>query len=138
MSDTIRQRRQRTSSNFNEGASAIAQRHPEGMIDSTFSDDTPRVRRRRTASDSLSESLPEDDVFLTSQDVNSVSKSVNDNFVLEEHQITTPCLINAIDSIKAELREESRYNSTQQFWNDSHDWGNAQSSDYWHFLGSFE
>jgi hypothetical protein len=129
MSDTIRQRRRRTSSNFNEGALEI---------DSTFSDDPPRVRRRRTASNDLSESLPEDDVSLTSQDVNSVSESVNDNFVLEEHQIITPSLINAIDSIKAELREESRYDSTSEFWSDSHDWGNAQSSDYWHFLGSFE
>ena len=129
MSDTIRQRRRRTSSNFNEEASES---------DSTFSNDTPRVRRRRTASDGASKSLPEDDVSLTSEDVNSVSESVDNNFVLEEHQITTPSLINALDSIKAELRDESRYDSTQQFWNDSHDWGNAQSNDYWHFLGSFE
>lgn len=50
MSNTIRPKRRRTSSNFNEGASAI---------DLTFSNDPPRVRRRRTASDDPSKSLPE-------------------------------------------------------------------------------
>ena len=119
MSDIIRGRRRRTSSDSDESLQKTAR---------TFEfNETPPVRRRRTAESEVSSSQSEDDPLLA-----------DDSFILDEHKITNPSLVNAIDSIKAEIREESRYHSVSQFWDDSHDWGESESSDYWHYLGYYE
>lgn len=162
MSDTIRRRRRRTKSDSDEFTSTFDTNQSN--------DDTPLVRRRRTASNCPDKSLPEDESDLLPSDESlqetdrafdfdatpSVSRRRTvkseaslpqleddaficyESFIIDEKKITNPCLVNAIDSIKAELREESRYHSVSQFWDDSHDWGESESSDYWHYLGSYE
>ena len=147
MTDNIRVRKRRTASTKSEDFTSS----PE--VKKLFPPN--KVRQRRTIHtkeplpidnpfSSLSQNLPTPQLSETTtpevsanEEKEDIPKELN-QFVIDENKVTNPSLTNTIDKIKAELREESRYDPDSLYWDGTHNWDDNDSSDYQHFLGSFE
>ena len=141
MTDNIRVRKRRTASTKSEDFTSS----PE--VKKLFPPN--KVRQRRTIH--TKEPLPINNPFgspsqnvptpqsseLKTPEVSADEVSTQE-FVIDENKITNPSLTNTIDKIKAELREDSRYDFDSLYTDDTHHWTDNYSEDYQHFLGSFE
>ena len=148
MTDSIRPRRRRRRSTESEGIPPISEL--QKLIPPP-----DRVRQRRTINskeplpidnplDSLSQNVPTPQLsetttpeVATDEVAEGISQELN-QWVIDENKITNSSLTNTIDKIKAELREESRYDPDSLYWDGTHNWDDNDSSNYQHFLGSFE
>lgn len=101
------------------------------VIANILMNDSTRRRRRRRRGGSLDK--PSLDLSPTSP----LWEKIEDvNFIPTQHP--DPSQLNTIDSIKSELREESRYEVHSEFQDDAHHFYDYESDDYNHFLGRFE
>ena len=104
-----------------------------------------RLHRKKVEFTNFSPSEPPELPSLDESTENTTEKD-SDNTSPLQSQLTSSLFTvgkNDINTIRAELREDTYHSefAESDFTDDTHDWGGdseSLSSDYWHFLGSFE
>ena len=104
-----------------------------------------RLHRKKIDFTNFSSSEPNISPNLAESTEHSTREDLSDDSTLQP-QLTNPSITignNGINTIRAELIEDTYHSELAEsdFSDDTHDWGGDSqhfSSDYWHFVGSFE
>ena len=100
-----------------------------------------RRRRRRITDSSQSDVLPSEPTATETSSTKTSSDDSSSNIPQPlDHEATHQL---TIDRIRSEIQEDEYHCLFDEpdFSDDTHDWGDNEesvSSDYWHFLGSYE
>jgi len=97
-----------------------------------------RLHRKKTQFTNFSSSQPIESTEDSAEQVES--EAVSSQTKASSHQ---PLAINDINAIRAELREDTYHAQLceSDFSDDTQDWGGENqdiSTDYWHFVGSYD
>ncbi|VEP16767.1 hypothetical protein H1P_4920006 [Hyella patelloides LEGE 07179] len=96
----------------------------------TFSPPTADRRRIRRTSTS-SENPPE-------KETPPLPSAITESPFSEENKKNSS-IITGIDQIRAELIDDQRFSLVEsEYCDETHDWGEGASDEYWHFLGQYE